>query len=255
MRRESYTRATDVLYKLTTIYYQGKSASRYPRFEVRREVTGYFHSLEDAEKRIRKYITDEDKTKSSGKYRSDYDYYYGFAVDEIPFDWHLTGDAQHTRIYLENGTFLHETKVSALYNKDCGGTLEPFNGRPKEECRFEIGELVEVLSGDTVSLEIVYSQPPTPERAREIRRRVREEFQKNCTEITENELNEEMDYALDITDDSYTTLDGDVGYMENHSHPYITQLFPVRRKVPYLLRKKLERGFEIAMKGTKTGPC
>ena len=54
MRREHYTRATDVLYKLTTIYYQGKSEARYPRFDVRREVTGYFHSLEDAEWRIRK---------------------------------------------------------------------------------------------------------------------------------------------------------------------------------------------------------
>ena len=118
MRRDPYDRATDVLYKLTTIYYQGKSEARYPRFDVRREVTGYFHSLEDAERRIRKYVADEEEAKSSGKYRSDYDYYYGFVVDEIPFDWHLTGDAQHTRIYLEDGTFLHETKVSSLYNKD-----------------------------------------------------------------------------------------------------------------------------------------
>ena len=180
MRRAPYNRATDVLYKLTTIYYQGKYEARYPRFEVRREVAGYFHSLEDAEGRIRKYVTDVKREESSGKYRSDYDYYYGFVVDEIPFDWHLTGDAQHTRIYLEDGTFLHETKGSALYNMDRGGALEPFDGRPKEECRFEVGDLVEVLSGDTVSLEIVYSQPPTPKRAAEIRRRVREEFQKNC---------------------------------------------------------------------------
>ncbi len=144
--------------------------------------------------------------------------------------------------------------TSALHNKDWGGTLEPFDGRPKEECRFEVGDLVEVLSGDTVSLEIVYSQPPTPERASEIRRRVREEFQNNYAEITNDEPNKEMDYALDITDDSYTTLDGDEGYMENHSHPYITQLFPARRKVPYLLRKKLERGLEIALKENATYP-
>ena len=250
MRREPYTRATDVLYKLTTIYYQDKTQARYPRFEVRHEVTGYFHSLEDAEKRIRKYVTDKEKAKFSGKYRSDYDYYYGFVVDEIPFDLHLTGDAQYTRIYLDDGTFLHETKVSSLY--DLGGALEPFDGRPKEECRFEVGDLVEVLSGDTVSLEIVYSQPPTPKRAAEIRRRVREEFQKSCVGITDDELNEEMDYALDITDDSYTTLEGDEGYMEDHSHPYITQLFPVRRKVPYLLRKKLERYLEIALQENVT---
>ena len=64
-----------------------------------------------------------------------------------------------------------------------------------------------------------------------------------------------MDYALDITDDSYTTLDGDEGYMENHSHPYITILFPVCRKVPYSLRKNLERGFEIALQENEIGMC
>lgn len=251
MRREPYIRATDVLYKLTTIYYQCKAEARYPRFEVQRDVTGYFHSLKDAEQRIREYVTDEEKAKSSGGYCKNY---YGFIVDEIPFDWNLTSYAQHTRIYLEDGTFLHETKVSALYYKDWGGALEAFDGRPKEECRFEVGELVEVLSGNMVSLEIVYSQPPTPTQAAEICQRVREELQKNSPGITDDELNEEMDYALDITDDSYTTLDGDGGYMPCHSHRYVTSLFPVRRKVPYLLRKKLEQGFKIAMEKNETRP-
>ena len=249
MRREPYIRATDVLYRLTTIYYQCRAKVRYPRFDVRREVAGYFHSLEDAERRIRKYVADEVRAKSSGGYCQDY---YGFVIDEIPFDWELTGDAQHTRVYLEDGTFLHETKVSALHNKDRGGALEPFDGRPGEECRFDVGDLVEVLSGDTVSLEIVYSQPPTPARVAEICRRVREEIQENGSELTDDEKNNEMDYALDMTDDSYTTLDGDEGYMPNHSHPYVTQLFPVRRKVPYLLRKQLEQGLENALKENMT---
>ena len=47
-------------------------------------------------------------------------------------------------------------------------------------------------------------------RAAEIRRRVCEEFQNNCVGITDDELNQEMDYALDITDDSYTKLDGEL---------------------------------------------
>ena len=45
-------------------------------------------------------------------------------------------------------------QYQSLYNKDWGGALEPFDGRPKEECCFEVGDLVEVLSGDTVSLSI-----------------------------------------------------------------------------------------------------
>lgn len=249
MRREPYTRATDVLYRLTTIYYSCKAEARYPRFEVRREVSGYFHTLKDAERRIGKYVKDEAQAKSSGGCCKDY---YGFVIDEIPFDWNLTGDAQHTRVYLEDGTFLHETKVSALYNKDCSGSLEPFDGRAKEECRFDVGDLVEVLSGDTVSLEIVYSEPPTPAQAKEICRRAREEFQKYGNDITDDEPNEVIDYAPDMTDDSYITLDGDEGYMPNHSHPYVTQLFPVRRKVPYLLRKQLEQGLENALKENMT---
>ena len=68
-----------------------------------------------AEWRIRKYVTDVKREESSGKYRSDYDQYYGFVIDEIPFDWHLTGDAQHTRIYLEDGkslALLYHTTLS-----------------------------------------------------------------------------------------------------------------------------------------------
>ena len=245
MKRGTHTRATDVLYKLVAIYYQCKSEARYPHFEVRHETIGYFHSLKDAERRVRQCIEDEEQVKISGGYRSDY---YGFEIHEIPFDWHLTGWVQNTRIYLDNGTFLHEKKVSALNGQDWNGRLEPFKGRAKEECYFEVGDLVEVLRGDTVSLEIVYHLPPSPQRAEEIRQRVREDLHKNCPELTEDKLIDEMDWTLDITDDSYITLDGDEGYMENHSHPFTIQLFPARRKVPYMLRKKLERGLDIALK-------
>jgi hypothetical protein len=48
---------------------------------------------------------------------------------------------------------------------------------------------------------------------------------------------------LDYSDDSYVTLDGDEGYMENHLHWYATELFPVRRRVSDKLREKLERGY------------
>lgn len=88
MKRESYIRATDVLYRLTTICYQCKPEARYPCFEVRRGVAGYFHSLADAERRIRHYITENEKSKYTNGYSHDY---YGFVVDEIPFDWHLWG--------------------------------------------------------------------------------------------------------------------------------------------------------------------
>ncbi len=252
MNKEPYIRATDVLYKLEAIYYQNKSHARYPRFKVIKETEGYFHTLEEAERRIQEYVDKEEQAKSTGEFCHNY---FGFEIHEIPFDWHLTGSAQHTRTYLENGIFLHETKVSALRYKDFKGASEQFMGRTKEECRFEVGDMVEVLTGDTVSLEIVYHLPPSPQRAAEIRQYVRREFQTHCPHLTEEELQEEMNYALDITDDSYTTLNSDEGYMDSHQHHYITQLYPARRKIPYLLGKKLECGLMIALKENEQDLC
>ena len=59
-------------------------------------------------------------------------------------------------------------------------------------------------------------------------------------------IDDEMCWRLDHTDDSYITLDGDEGYMPNHSHPTVVSLFPVRRKVSKKLREMLTRGLEKA---------
>lgn len=230
---------SDVLYKLTAIYYENKKYVRYPRFKVRRQILSYFHSLEDAEKRILELVEDNRKTVAEG-----YDgwNYYGFEVKEIPFNadlWWLD-DSQRTRTYLEDGSFFTETKVSSLYYHNCSRGCEPFKGRATEECRFKVGDLVEVLNGNIVSLEIVCAIPPTPERVEQIRNRTREDYQQLGVEFAD----EYMCWTLDHTDDSYVTLDGDEGYMENHSHPFAIRLFPVRSKVPTKLQEKLERGLK-----------
>lgn len=93
------------------------------------------------------------------------------------------------------------------------------------------------------------------ERASEIRHNAYEQYKQERPDLTEEQLVEVMDRVLDFSDDSYITLDGDEGYMPNHSHPLTIQLFPVRRKVPYLLRKKLERGLEISLKENETYLC
>ena len=244
MKTEPYKRATDVLYKLTAIYYKNKRYGRYPRFKVRQQTLSYFHTLEDAENRIRKLVEDNRKATTSGGYIWDY---YGFEVKEIPFNTVLwwRDDSQHTRTYLEDGTFFAETKVSSIESSNDIRGCEPFKGRAKEECRFKVGDLVEVLSGDTVSLEIVDSLPPSPERVERIYHRTREDFQNMGVEI----IDDEMCWRLDHTDDSYVTLDGDEGYMPNHSHPPVVALFPVRRKVPKRLREMLRRGLKKAQNG------
>lgn len=227
-----YKRATDVLYRLDTIRYANKAYARYPRFKVERSCGGYFHTLEDAEKRISKLVA-KDKKLSSASRRYSREY-FGFMVMEIPFDWELGNSdysAQRTRTYLEDGSFLCETKVSNLGYEKMSGELEPFKGRAEEECPFKVGDLVEVYNGGDVTLEIVYSLPASP---------------CDVEQMNTNVLARRRCWSIDYSDDSYVTLDGDEEKMLNHSHPSVVQLFPVRCKVSDKLRKMLMSDLEKA---------
>lgn len=242
-KRSRFKRSTNVLYKLIAIYYENKRYARYPRFKVFRETYGYFHKLEEAEELMRKQVAKHKKNWTD----DDYVYhYYGWMICEIPFNQKVFSiyDTQRTRTYLDDGTFFTETKVSRMRSTDkscyhCHG-YEPFKGRREDECRFRVGDLVEVYEGDTVTLQIVYSTPPTPERAEQVYQNVRNDLLQRGKEIEDDE----SCWTLDYTDDSYVTLDGDDGYMENHNHWSAIRLFPVRRKVSDRLREKLERGLK-----------
>ena len=237
-----YERSTDVLYKLTAIYYENKKYARYPRFKVWRHTYGYFHTLDEAEDLMRKEVDKYNRDLADGL---DIYHYYGFEICTIPFNQklHSRYDTLCTRTYIEDGSFLSETKVSNIKSSHYCRGYEPFKGRTVEECRFKGGDIVEAYDGDdTVSLEIVYSPPPTPELAEQIYQNVRNDLLRRGKEITDNELC----WHLDYTDDSYVTLDGDEGYMDNHCHRYVCELFPVRSTVSPKLREKLERGLKKA---------
>lgn len=235
MEIKPYKRATDVLYRLDTIRYTNKAYARYPHFKVERSCVGYFHTLEDAEKRISKLVAKDKKLSSTS--RQYCRAYFGFMVMEIPFDWELVNSdysAQRTRTYLEDGSFLCETKVSNIGYEKMSGELEPFKGRAEEECPFKVGDLVEVYHGEDVTLEIVYSLPASPS---------------DVEQMNTNVLARRRCWSIDYSDDSYVTLDGDEGYMPNHSYTSAIQLFPVRCKVSDKLRDKLIRGLEKVQKG------
>lgn len=228
-RDNKYEKATDVLYKLVTIRYTNRAYARYPRFKVERSCVGYFHTLKDAEKRIAELVAKDNKRTTTCGYSCEY---YGFMVMEISFEWELINSdyySQRTRTYLEDGSFLCETKVSNIGYKKNSGDLEPFKGRAEDECQFKVGNLVEVLHGDYVTLEIVLSLPASPAQVEQM-----------CNNV----LVSRRCWSIDYSDDCYVTLDGDEGYMENHSHPATVQLFPVHRKVSEKLRDKLVRGLE-----------
>lgn len=228
-RDNNFERATDVLYKLVEIRYANKTYARYPCFKIERSCVGFFHTFVDAEKRILELVAKDNKRSVNCGYSREY---YGFMVMEIPFNWELINSdyySQRTRTYLEDGSFICETKVSSIGYKANSGDLEPFKGRADNECPFKVGDLVEVLHDDYVTLEIVLSLPASPAKVEQI-----------CNNV----LVSRRCWSIDYSDDCYVTLDSDEGYMENHSHPATVQLFPVRRKVSEKLRDKLERGLE-----------
>lgn len=243
LRENQYKKATDVFYKLVAICYANKAYARYPCFKVEHRTVGYFHTLADAERRINELVARNIESIAAGARDEEY---YGFVVREIPFDWEIVSDyySQRTRTYLEDGSFFSETKVSNLGYKDSNGDLEPFKGRDEEECRFREGDLVEVLHPDKVTLEVVLSLPPSTTRVKQIRHNLFREAGTLYPDLKDEQLQPDMGWTLDYSDDSYVTLDGDEGYMANHSHPATIQLFPVRRKVSDRLRDKLLRGWK-----------
>lgn len=239
MNRKAFNEsATDVLYQLEAICYQNKAYARYPRFKIDRHIRGYFHSWEEAEKRIQELVN-EDK-QNVAEYDFSYEY-YGFEVREVPFDCNLESqyDAQCIRTYADDGEFLHETLASNISINDNLGT---FVGRLNELCRFNVGDLVEVCVGDRVSLQIVYAQPPTPNDLIKICQKSRDYI------LSKDDLQLCAEGLFDYFDDSYTTLYGDKGFAD-HYHPSVTEIFPVRRKVSVALREKLQRGLEKAQRG------
>ena len=222
MTHESYHRYTDVLFQLVAICYCNKPRAHYPRFRVYRQAIGYFHSLCDAEGRLMECVAEVEKAKLSDRVYHDY---YGFEIHELPFGATLSGGTQRTRTYLHDGSLWHESRASSI--EDAGGVLEPFMGRKESECRFRVGDLVEVLRGDMVTLEVVHALPPSPERVKDIQHKIANAYAQELPEAHLQRLCE-----LDYSDDSYVTLDGGESYMANHSHPLTTQLFPERLKIP-----------------------
>ena len=91
---------------------------------------------------------------------------------------------------MPNGSLLDENLVPVQWASEILDTR--FLGRPEEKVRFRVGDLVEVLYGNTVALEIVAALPRSPEWVNERRKTY-------------------PDFHLDSSDDCYYAL----GYSNN----------------------------------------
>lgn len=117
---------------------------------------------------------------------------------------------------------------------------EIFRGRSEEQIRFHRGDIVEVFSGDEVSLAIVVGTPLTTEFV----------WKKNQDETNKRGLDE---IPYDETDDSYTVIDGP-GY-EYHEHIPSTCLFAPHYHVPARLERRFKGYLEKAEYYEKVHDC
>ena len=207
----------EVIYQLK-VWYHASERVRYPKFRLLNGGRFLFRTLADAERQIAEIV-------ASGKASGDLP--YCFLVEEIPLgrrQW--CSESQAWRRYDGTGQLAVSSLVSEM---DYDGGLEPFFGRFPELCPVRRGDIVEVMRGEEVVLEIVLHLPPDP------RSVLRLYTEKDGTQR----------HPLDFSDDSYTTLDGSLAegkdtYMLAHGHPHAKQVFPAGRNVPDRVRRRLE---------------
>ena len=200
------------IFKLTQIEYDTNKPPRYPSFEVHKVWIGYFSSRDKAEKIIKKIVT-------GGSYVEPQQL-FGFRIEEYPLDNDSYYATKSRRSYLPDGSLWAENLLSEIPDEN---GMEEFFGRPAEKIRFNIGDLVEVLYGNTVTLEIVGNLPMTPDEVRQMHDRSLKQHP-DCQFL-----------PLDYSDDSYYTLD----QFGKHSHLNVVSIFPVRLKVSRKLKEKL----------------
>jgi hypothetical protein len=153
---------------------------------------------------------------------------FGFKIDEFEIDRYSYGWTKSRRNYLHNGSLLDECLTSNMPLSD-DGDIEEYSGRTADKVRYCVGDLVEVLHFNTVTLEIVGALPFSPE------------------EVSERKIRLGNNFSFDYSDDCYYTqpVSDDC---RDHSHPAPNNLFPARFPVSDELRKNLEARNERYLK-------
>ena len=202
-----------------------------PCFHLMEGEVGYYQSLADAEKSIRKIV----KKKSNDA--------YGFLVTELPLGslMHSTDYVSCWR-YLEDGSlWLKSEGPSNLPRQLRVCNKEPYKGRDPKTIRFKQGDIVEITRGDYVELAIVWNTPSTAEQIEKVREQLRNS--KDGSAAALNELSMGDSYKV-VT---YSVLEnGAVNYCvsDELSVNVLPPSRPVPRKFATELRNQLKRAQE-----------
>ena len=187
---------------------------RYPEFSIYPIEAFCFLSLEECISKI-----------------SDYgpgDYGYCYVVESHSCGIDMYFGTKERWLFLPDGTlFSHTFSGDEAFERNM-----EYQGRKPEDCHFKEGDIVEMMDDETVTLGIVYHQPPTPAEIEAFRKERREHGG--------------WDEMVDGAEDRYIILvnhlrdKGNSVYMRCRRGPLASCLLPPSMPVPEKLRKRLQ---------------
>lgn len=206
---------TKIVYELQQISVWGQ---RYPKRKMHFNRIGLFDSLKNAEETMRLYIqAEKEKYKDWGHddYKKEC---LGYLIGSQQVLHHELPDfSYHSKWWSYNAD--GEANDHSLATES-----GEFYGRPVEDIRFQVGDIVEVLGYDCVELAIVGMLPPTPERYEELKQRW---------------LEKHDDYSslMDESDDCYLVYI--IGEGDTHQHIECYKVFPPSKPVSQKMKQFL----------------
>lgn len=209
----------DVIYRLTCSYTSQRDNATYPRFNVFNNIESLHRTIEDAEQTIKELLKDLNHQNCL---------WHNFIVIEIPIgvDYWYSRDGQRWRTYDRNGELVAESKASTI--PDRNGNREIYWGREENECRFNVGDIVEVLCGDHVELHMIWQQPFNEAYARK--------------KLPKEKPDMPMTFHLDDSDDCYITVSLTDKYPD---HVSVMSCFPAGTlPLDESIVKKLQKVFD-----------
>ena len=210
----------DVVYRLTCSYVYLMDNATYPRFNIFDNMESIHRSIDDAEQRMRSLI----KEKGQQGYL-----WQSFVITEIPIGvgCGFRRDGQRWRTYDCNGEIVAESKASSLSDKN--GNREIYWGREENECRFQVGDIIEVVLGDKVELHMVWELPFNEADARK--------------KLPATKPDKPMTFHLDDSDDCYITFNLTDEYPD---HVNVMACFPAKTlPLDESIAKRLRERFDL----------
>lgn len=204
------------VYELLLIRNEGH---RYPRRRISQQRLGFYDTKEHAEEAMLSTI-EFHKCEYKNRGKTYYDDFFGFFLLE-------------QFVHNKECSFYWNERPRKCFSYNADGEFNDFvaldefgwyRGRKKEDIRFKVGDIVEVVEGNYSDLAVVGALPLTTETYRQM-----EEDPEEC---------EHPSQFLDESDDCYLVYT--LGKVGSHFHPVCYSVFPPALPVPERIAARLK---------------